>query len=39
MPWHITRQFHADADDAADWGAVVADQPAGEADQDRRKGG
>jgi hypothetical protein len=33
------RQLHADAGDAEDGGAVVADQPAGEADQDRRQGG
>jgi len=32
------RQFHADAGDAEDRGAVVADQPAREADQDRRQG-
>jgi hypothetical protein len=32
------RQFHADARDAEDGGAVVADQPAREADQDRREG-
>jgi hypothetical protein len=31
------RQFHADAGDAQDGGAVVADQPAREADQDRRE--
>ena len=30
--------FHADAGDAEDGGAVVADQPAREADQDRRQG-
>jgi hypothetical protein len=34
QPW----QFHADAGDAEDGGAVVADQPAREADQDRRQG-
>src|SRR6266852_1437172 len=34
-----SRQFHADAGDAEDGGAVVANQPAREADQDRRKGG
>src|ERR1700716_4164305 len=34
QPW----QFHADAGDAADRGAVVADQPARQADQDRREG-
>jgi hypothetical protein len=34
QPW----QLHADAGDAEDGGAVVADQPAREADQDRRKG-
>ena len=34
QPW----QFHADAGDAEDGGAVVADQPAREADQDRREG-
>src|SRR5271169_1234524 len=33
------RQFHADAGGAQDGGTVVADQPAREADQDRRKGG
>src|SRR5438132_7865869 len=32
-------QFHADAGDAQDRGTVVADQLAGEADQDRRQGG
>jgi hypothetical protein len=32
------RQFLADAGDAEDRGAVVADQPAKEADQDRRQG-
>jgi hypothetical protein len=31
-------KFHADAGDAQDGTAVVADQPAGEADQDRRQG-
>jgi hypothetical protein len=31
-----SRQFHADAGDAEDGRAVVADQPAREADQDRR---
>jgi len=34
QPW----QFYADAGDAEDRGAVVADQPAREADQDRREG-
>src|SRR5271168_1491951 len=34
QPW----QLHADAGDAKDRGAVVADQPAREADQDRRQG-
>ena len=34
--WLQSRQFHADAGDAEDRGAVVADQPAREADQDRR---
>src|SRR5271165_4009809 len=33
-----SRQFHADAGDAEDGGAVVADQPAREADQDRCQG-
>ncbi len=33
------RQFHADAGDAQDRGTVVADQLAGEADQDWRQGG
>jgi hypothetical protein len=33
-----SRQLHADAGDAEDGGAVVADQPAGEADRDRRQG-
>jgi hypothetical protein len=33
-----SRQFHADAGDAEDGGAVVADQLAREADQDRRQG-
>src|SRR6516162_11266638 len=32
------RQLHADAGNAASGGAVVADQPAREADQDRREG-
>ena len=32
-------QLHADAGDAQGGGTVVADQPAREADQDRRKGG
>ncbi len=32
------RQFHADAGDAGGRGAVVADQPAREIDQDRRQG-
>jgi len=32
------RQLHADAGDAQDGGAVVADQPAREVDQDRREG-
>src|SRR5580693_7971249 len=31
------RQLHADAGDAEDGGAVVADRPAREADQDRRE--
>src|SRR5712691_4409287 len=35
QPW----EFHADAGDTQDRGAMVADQPAGEADQDRRQGG
>ena len=34
QPW----QFHADARDAQGGGAVVADKPAREADQDRRQG-
>jgi hypothetical protein len=34
QPW----QFHSDAGDAKDRTAVVADQPAGEPDQDRRQG-
>jgi hypothetical protein len=33
------RQLHADAGDAQDGAAVVTDQPAREADQDRREGG
>ena len=33
------RQLHADARDAEGGGTVVTDQPAGEADQDRRQGG
>jgi hypothetical protein len=33
-----SRQFHADTGDAEDGGAVVADQLAREADQDRRQG-
>ena len=33
-----SRQLHADAGDAEDRGAVVADQPAGKIDQDRREG-
>jgi hypothetical protein len=33
-----SRQLHADAGDAEDRGAVVVDQPAREADQDRRQG-
>jgi hypothetical protein len=35
QPW----QFHADASDAQRGRTVVADQPAREADQDRRQGG
>jgi hypothetical protein len=33
-----SRQFHANPGDAKDDGAVVADQPAREVDQDRRQG-
>jgi len=33
-----SRQFHADAGDAEDGGAVVANQLVREADQDRRQG-
>ena len=32
------RQLHADAGDAKDRGAVIANEPAGEADQHRREG-
>src|SRR5271166_4472376 len=39
MPGLQSRQFHANAGDAQGGGAMVADQPAGKADQDRRQGG
>jgi len=34
-----SRQFHADAGNAGDPRAIVADEPVGEADRDRREGG